>query len=99
MARFDVYRLRTTGALVLDLQADLLDNLATRVVAPLLSPEEFPLAMARLNPRFEVEGRTVVLALHMIGTIPTKHIAEVVGNLSHRRDRIVAATDFLFQGF
>ena len=99
MARFQVYRLRTTGALVLDLQADFLDDLATRVVAPLLPPGDFPQAIARLNPRFEIDGRAVVLVLHMIGTISTKDIAAVAGDLSHQRDRIVAATDFLFQGF
>ena len=35
MARFDVYRL-ADGGLVVDLQADLLSDLKTRVVAPLL---------------------------------------------------------------
>lgn len=99
MARFEVYRLRTSNALVVDLQADLLNRLTTRVVAPLLSPEEFPKQIAYINPQFEVDGAPKVIALHMIGTISITQIADVVDNLSQHRDRIVAATDFLFQGF
>ncbi|NTJ41067.1 hypothetical protein G6L28_00450 [Agrobacterium larrymoorei] len=35
----------------------------------------------------------------MLGTISIREIVETVGNLKARDDEIVAAIDFLFQGF
>ncbi len=98
MARFDVYRLKS-GGLVLDLQSSIIDGLDTRVVAPLLTVEEFPKAVSRLNPKFEVAGEAVVMVSHMLGTISIREILETVANLQAHDHEIVAATDFLFQGF
>jgi toxin CcdB len=98
MARFDVYRLKS-GALVVDLQATIIDNLDTRIVAPLLSLAEFPKPILRLNPKFDVAGATVVMVTHMLGAISVRDIKETVGRLSDDDHAIVAATDFLFQGF
>ncbi|WP_196795971.1 CcdB family protein, partial [Komagataeibacter europaeus] len=52
MARFDVYRLTGRGEarFVLDVQADLLDAIGTRVVVPLLPQGTAPKPAKRLNP-------------------------------------------------
>lgn len=42
MAKFDVYRLRDSGGLVVDCQADLLDGLNTRFVVPSLPIDAAP---------------------------------------------------------
>jgi toxin CcdB len=49
---------------LLDLQADLLDELQTRVVAPLVRAEAFGRRADRLHPVFEIEGTSVVMATH-----------------------------------
>ncbi|SCX21431.1 CcdB family protein [Agrobacterium rosae] len=98
MARFDIYRLKS-GGLVVDLQATIIDNLDTRVVAPLLRLEEFPKPVERLNPKFQVDGTTCIMVTHMLGTISLRDVQETIGRLSDDDHSIVAATDFLFQGF
>lgn len=57
MARFDVYRLVGQGEarFVLDVQANLLDELGTRIVVPLLSQKVAPKPAKRLNPVFVVD--------------------------------------------
>ncbi|WP_121119875.1 CcdB family protein [Croceibacterium ferulae] len=50
MAKFDVYRMRQGGILVIDCQADLLSGLNTRLVVPLLARSDAPQPAARLNP-------------------------------------------------
>ncbi|KQV42370.1 pirin [Rhizobium sp. Root73] len=99
MARFRVYRLRQGGALVLDLQADILSDLQTRNVAPLLLPGEISRLIARLNPKFEIGGRPYVMATQFMGVVAVSEIGETVADLTSHADAITAATDFLFQGF
>ena len=64
MALFDVYEnpndeTNQTVPYLLDLQADLLDNLATRVVAPLVAVALMGGAVKHLNPRFKVKGNVM----------------------------------------
>ncbi len=56
MARFRVYRSVGNGPLLLDLQADTLDDLKSRVMAPLYPVSDMSWSMKRLNPRFLVQG-------------------------------------------
>lgn len=55
MARYDVYA-NPGGGYVLDVQADLLDELKTRIVIPLIIKDMAPIPAKRLNPSFEIEG-------------------------------------------
>lgn len=50
MARFHVYRLKQGDTFVVDLQADLLEALKTRIVAPLISASDLSQPISRLNP-------------------------------------------------
>lgn len=102
MARFDVYAL-SDGAVpyVLDVQANLLGSLKSRVVVPLV-----PMATAaheitvRLKPLLEVAGSKYVLMTTDIGTLHTNTLGAPVANLEAAyRDAIIDALDFLFQGF
>ncbi|CAN7591664.1 CcdB family protein [Rhizobium sp. LjRoot254] len=99
MARFHVYRSKQGGLLLLDLQADLLDILKTRIVVPLLPVEDMTWTMGQLNPRFEIDGHSYVMATQRMAAITLSEFGEPVADLSSQHDRIVAATDFLFQGF
>ena len=99
MARFHIYSLRHTDALVLDLQSDLLDELTTRVVAPMLPPDELPRIMRQLNPQFTLRGRPYLMATQFSAAISVTELGDAVANLTSESHRIIAATDFLFQGF
>lgn len=53
MAKFDVYARPNGAGYLLDCQADLLSDLSTRFVIPLLPLDEAPTPAARLNPVFD----------------------------------------------
>ncbi|MHA6288750.1 CcdB family protein [Maricaulis sp. CAU 1757] len=102
MARFDVYQLKNRdGALVVDVQANLLSELASRVVIPLVpirpgSAESDD----RLKPVLQVAGSSYTLLTTDIAARPLSRFARTVDNVeATHRDDIVAALDFLFQGF
>jgi toxin CcdB len=99
MAQFDVYRLGSGGVeFVLDLQDEMLDNLSTRVVAPLALPETVGPPMKTLNPRITVGGVDCILLTHLLAAIPVAALGNPVGSASSQRDAIVAALDLLFSG-
>jgi len=104
MAQFDVYRnanpaTRTRIPYLLDVQSDLLDPLATRVVVPLCKPEVLSGKPAeRLNPAFEVEGRKVLMLTPELAGVAGKTLGERVGSLARERQAIIAALDLVFTG-
>ena len=99
MARFHVYRLRSGNVLAIDLQANLLDDLPSRVMVPLHPVQELSWSISRLNPRFSIEGEAYVMATQRMASIPTTELGSDIADLTADSDRIVAAVDFLFQGF
>lgn len=95
MARFHVYQLGSEPAI--DLQANLLDGLNTRVMAPLV-PETDVKRLVN-NPRFNLNGTIYVMMREFLASVPSAELGTQVADLSDHRDRIIDATDFLFQGF
>lgn len=55
---------------MLDVQSDLLGDLNTRVVVPLLKIGEAPLPAKRLNPVFQIEGVEVMMATQFLSAVP-----------------------------
>ncbi|GLU29788.1 CcdB family protein [Brucella sp. NBRC 12950] len=98
MARYDVYS-NPSGGYVLDVQADLLDELKTRIVIPLIIKALAPIPAKRLNPSFEIEGEEHVLVTQFMSSIPVSVLKERVTNLSASHDDIVSALDMAFHGF
>lgn len=100
MAKFDIYKLPSSGAaFLLDLQDDILDGLSTRVVAPLISNDEVPKRMKIINPLIIVEGKDYLLMTHLLAAIPASSLKEKIGSALTQRDEIIASLDFLFTGF
>ncbi len=99
MARFDVYRNPGNGGYLLDLQADLLAVLNTRVVVPLMPPAEAPRPARRLNPLFRIGSDDVVMVTQFLAAVPRALLQAPVGTLADRHDDIVNAVDMLMQGF
>lgn len=98
MARFDVCRIND-GGLVLDVQADILDGLRTRVVVPLIDKEQFPNSAKFLNPVFEIDGRPYVLKTEFLAAVDGNSLGEPVTNISASSSVITRALDMVFQGF
>ena len=104
MTQFDVYRnanpaSRARIPYLLDVQSDLLDPLATRIVVPLCKPEVLKGKLAeRLNPVFEVEGRSMAMLTPELAGVSRKMLGERIGNLADERRSIIAALDLLFTG-
>jgi toxin CcdB len=99
MGCFDIHAPRSGGGRVVDVQSDLLEPFGTRVVVPLLELAHAPQAPRRLNPVFEVDGRPMILATHLLATVPAGELGAPVGSLAPRQDAIRAALDMLFLGF
>lgn len=104
MAQFDVYEnpnehTRKNVPYLLDLQADLLNSLATRVVAPLVSATTMGKPIDHLNPQFQIERKTVYMSTAELAGVPIRALGEKVGSLKDQRNIIIAALDFLFTGF
>jgi len=99
MARFDVYRMATAQGFLLDVQTDLLSELSTRVVVPLLPLTNAPLPAQRLNPVFDIENLEVLMATQFLAAVPESELKEVVGNLEGFQNEISVALDMLFSGF
>jgi len=99
MARFVVYKNPEGDGYLLDVQADLLDHLITRVVVPLLPLAAAPVPAKTLNPVFQIEGEKVVMVTQFMAAIPAPILKLPVHNLTDSRNDITAALDLLFQGF
>ena len=79
------------------LQADALEQLNTRLVAPLIAPKHLPL-FDRLMPEVAVEGSRYVIDVTNIGAIPTRILQKRVVNLEAERYRLIGVIDLVFTG-
>ncbi len=70
MARFDVYINPDGQGCLLDVQADLLSHLNTRVVVPLLPLSLAPKPAQNLNPCFKVNGDILVMTTQFMAAVP-----------------------------
>lgn len=102
MAQFDVHcnpvaDMADAAPFVVDLQADHLVAMPTRIVAPLAVLEDFQ-PVRNLNPVVEIEGKRFVVMVNLMATIPRAVLTHPVASLAEHRTDIIAALDFLFTG-
>lgn len=98
MARFDVCRL-TDGTLVLDVQADLLNDLRTRIVVPLMKRAEAPKPARHLNPVFDIDGEQLVMKTEFLSAVDRSVLGPPITNLASHSFEVTRALDMAFQGF
>lgn len=60
----------------MDLQADLLIDLATRVAAPLIPLDASLRAASHLNPLFNVDGEKYMLGVQFLAAIPNRELRD-----------------------
>jgi toxin CcdB len=98
MSQFDVHRLKSVATLVVDCQSELLEHLSTRMVVPLISREQAPVQVARLNPLVSIDGQEFVMATQLAAAVLQRDLGNVVASLRDRSFEIVGALDVLFSG-
>lgn len=95
MARFDAWPNPDGAGWLLDVHADLLRDLNTRVVVPLMPEGAAPLPAARLNPVFTLEGEGCVMVTQFLSAVPAAPLRDrpasllrggmEIGRLDHLR--------------
>lgn len=104
MAQFDIYENEdadSKGSIpyLLDIQHGLHEDLATRVVVPLLSVSSGTSEVKKLCPRFHIMGQDVIMGTPEMAGYPARHLRNKVSSLAEHRIEILAAIDFLLGGF
>jgi toxin CcdB len=99
MAKYDVFPNPSGDGFLLDVQTDLLSDLNTRVVVPLLPRSRAPKPATRLNPTFDINGEAVVMVTQFMAAVPAGVLKSSVGKLDEEFDKVTIAVDMLMQGF
>ncbi|MBN8280514.1 MAG: CcdB family protein [Gammaproteobacteria bacterium] len=90
---------RQRAPLLLDVQADLLGDLSTRVVVPLYPAAAHKArALTTLNPVLRVGGKSYVMATQELAGVSKKLLGRAVQDCSASRPAITAALDLLLTG-
>ena len=102
MAYLDVHananpRTRASVPFLLDVQADLLTSLGTRVVVPLYRREAGQ-ALTRLTPLLDFQGQGYLAMVPELAGVGRRELGPVVGSLAPVRAELLAALDLLFKG-
>lgn len=104
MPQFAVYKNKnpkSKGAFpyLVDIQADLLSNLQTRVVAPLTKLTALRKKPIKdLTPIVQIDGSQYLVLIPQLAGIPLSELGQPVANLSAHREVFVEAIDFLITG-
>lgn len=99
MAKYDVFPNPSGDGFLLDVQTDLLSDLNTRVVVPILPRSRAPKPATRLNPSFDIDGEPVVMVTQFMAAVPVGILKSSVASLEEEFEKITVAIDMLMQGF
>lgn len=104
MQQFDVYAnpsvtTRAAYPFIFDIQNQNISELATRLVIPLARKADLrDQRLKRLTPTIEYEVEELLLLVPQLTSVQAKMLKHPIGFLSHLREAIVAALDFLVRG-
>lgn len=80
------------------MQADLLDDLNSRVVIPIAAVQDAKTFPKNLCPIVEIGDKSYALLTHQITTVPVSFLSCKEGSLVLNRTDIISALDFLLTG-
>ena len=104
MAQFTAYQnpnpaTRGQYPCLLDVQANLLDELRTVLIVPLCPSETVSrFTIARLNPVLEIHGSFFTAMTQDMAAMHRNQLGPAVCDLADYRSEIIAAVDFLLAG-
>lgn len=98
MARFDAWPNPDGAGWLVDVQADLLRDLNTRVVVPLLPRANAPRPASRLNPVLGLNGVDHVLVTQFLSAVPASLLKGEPISLMAEAAAISNALDLLLTG-
>lgn len=104
MTQYHAHKNRDTASqkiypFVLDVQAGLLSDLATRVVLPMRKLKDYPSKpITRLNPILKIEGVDYIVLAQQISVMPSKAVGQSHADFSAEQHTIVAAVDCVLSG-
>jgi len=104
MARFDVFRNEFAASnrrfpYFIALQSELLQDLATCVIAPLGRASVVAGKLVdTLAPELDLDGERFVMYTPELAAVPASILRKRVANLETQRETILRAVDFLFSG-
>ena len=96
MAQFDVHRL--ADGLVIDCQSNLLAQIESRFVVPLVRVDEAPEVARRLNPIFDIAGERFAMLTQAASAVRRRELGGVVTSLADRSFEVTGALDVLISG-
>jgi toxin CcdB len=99
MAQFDVHANLTNPGYLLDCQSNLLSDLNTRFVVPLLPHDFAPKAGHHLNPSLTIGAEKVVMMTQFAAAVPSRSLGKVVGSLADDYTLVMNAIDMLITGY
>jgi toxin CcdB len=104
MPQFSVYKnknpkTRSTYPYLVDVQSDLLSDLGTRVVVPLVKrTTSTKKPIKDLTPVVSVDGQDFVMMVPLLAGIARSELGTPVGSALQHRGEVIAALDFLVTG-
>ena len=103
MQQFDVLQnenpdTRDQVPYLLLLQADLFDDLRTKVVAPLIAVDRYGPPLDWLTPVVLVGSSRYVVSMPELAGVPTSILGDPVASAASQREELISALDFLFTG-
>lgn len=81
------------------MQADLLNDLPTRLVVPLVTGYALRKPIPVLNPEFEVDHVCLVMLTQQMAGVSQQLLGTKTCTLKELRDHIIAALDLAFIGY
>ena len=104
MPQFHLYKnsnkaTQKTYPFLLDIQSNLLSDIRTTVVVPLM-PERIagPHTISKLNPMVRIKNEQFAVMTQNLAGIDRKILGDPVGDLTHYRSDVFAAIDFVLTG-
>jgi len=98
MARYCVYTSPDSTGYLLDVQADLLEALNTRIVVPLMPVGTAPTPAKRLNPVFDIQSERYVMVTQFLSSVPASILKAPITNLVQHDTEITGALDLALTG-
>ena len=104
MAQFDVYKntskvSKKAYPFILDIQSDLIGDIATRIVVPLALYSKFKNEEIKgLTPKVSFGDKDLLILIPQLSSMPSKSLKNPIGSFSHLRDEIISALDLAITG-